>query len=110
VAVDEFLEVRFGAKVEWVGGVLTWVGGEVEWAGGVKWSWRGATCVALRRDEVAADVVEKGVGYTPRNTPPARAGQSWSLGGAGGWGWGGGQRGGASLTPLRPPHLCPFIT
>ena len=28
VAVDDF---RFGAKVEWVGGVLTWVGGEEGW-------------------------------------------------------------------------------
>ena len=64
--------------------------------------------MALRRDEVVGDVVEKGMGSTPRNTLPARAGQSWSLGGAGGWGCGGGQRGGASLTPLRPPHLCPF--
>ena len=64
--------------------------------------------MALRRDEVVGDVVEKGVGSTPRNTLPARAGQSWSLGGTGGWGCGGGQRGGASLTPLRPPHLCPF--
>ena len=31
MAVDEFLEFRFGAKVEWVGGVLTWVDGEVGW-------------------------------------------------------------------------------